>query len=73
MKELSSGFHQLGIKEVTASFGIHQYRFNEDLLDDGIHAADQAMYHSKTNRRNQVTSYRGLILEKSAPSKVSEN
>ncbi len=73
LKELSFRFNQLGIKEVTASLGVHEYRFNEDLLDDGIYAADQAMYHSKTNGRDQVTSYRRLILEKLAPSKVSEN
>ena len=59
---------------MTASLGVHEYRFNEETcFNDGIYAADQAMYHSKTNGRDQVTSYRRLILEKLAPSKVSEN
>lgn len=66
LRELSFKLIDLstGINEVTASFGVYEYRFDEDSLDDGIYAADQAMYQSKINGRDQVTIYSDLLLEK---------
>jgi len=43
---------------ISASFGIYSSNSkNQNNLQDAIKAADQAMYHSKNNGRNQVSIY----------------
>ncbi len=54
------------IDEVTASIGVHEYNFEENSFDDGIYVADQMMYRSKINGRNQVTISSELIFDKTA-------
>ena len=43
--------------QITASFGVYHYHLEEDTLEQGIALADEALYHSKINGRNQVTIY----------------
>lgn len=43
--------------QLTASFGVYHYNCGKDTLDEGIVAADKALYQSKINGRNQVTVY----------------
>lgn len=41
--------------KITLSFGVARYRHNES-MEDFIHRADTALYHSKQNGRNRVTT-----------------
>lgn len=43
--------------QITASFGVYHYHCGKDTLDEGIIAADKALYQSKMNGRDQVTLY----------------
>jgi diguanylate cyclase len=42
---------------VTTSIGVAQLDGEFETIEQFIHAADVALYHSKENRRNQVTAY----------------
>lgn len=42
---------------ITASLGVYEYVHDMISVSEGIHYADQAMYQSKSNGRNQVTTY----------------
>lgn len=42
-------------KNITASFGISQYK-KGDNIDDILNRADNALYKSKNNGRNQVNT-----------------
>lgn len=44
-------------KKVTASFGIYEYDFEDSKLEDGITIADNALYQSKNQGRNQITIF----------------
>ncbi|MDX9786917.1 MAG: GGDEF domain-containing protein [Desulfobacterales bacterium] len=41
--------------KISLSFGVAKYRYDES-MESLIHRADQALYHSKQNGRNRVTS-----------------
>jgi diguanylate cyclase len=41
--------------KITLSFGVARYRYDES-MEDFIHRADEALYRSKKNGRNRVTS-----------------
>ncbi len=45
--------HFEGLKQVTASFGVADYRYGHE-LEEMLHAADGAMYQAKRNGRDQV-------------------
>jgi len=55
LKEVISDFEFDGVGKVTASFGVTQYRKQEDIKDFLIRT-DQALYFSKHNGRNRVSS-----------------
>lgn len=55
--QLSINFTSNIIHEITASLGVYEYVHGMISVSDGIHYADQAMYQSKSNGRNQVTTY----------------
>lgn len=44
---------------VTISLGVTQFKVGEDSLEDAIARADQALYRSKNEGRNRVTSLGG--------------
>jgi diguanylate cyclase (GGDEF)-like protein len=46
--------------QITISIGISNYPFNGNSADELIEAADKALYASKHNGRNKVTSYSSL-------------
>lgn len=43
---------------LSASFGVYEFEHEMVSIAEGIHFADQAMYASKSNGRNRVTTYR---------------
>lgn len=45
------------LSSITASFGVYEYERGSLSVEEGIHFADIAMYHSKTTGRNKVTPY----------------
>ncbi len=45
------------IVQITASFGVASIRSGADKPNDMVEQADQALYHSKENGRNQVTNF----------------
>lgn len=46
---------------LSASFGVYEFEHEMVSMAEGIHFADQAMYASKLNGRNQVTVYSQFI------------
>lgn len=55
--QLSINFTSSIIHQITASLGVYEYVHDMISASEGIHYADQAMYQSKSNGRNQVTTY----------------
>jgi len=51
------------ISTITASFGVACYKTNQETADDLIARTDKALYHAKSNGRNQV------VLETDLPEK----
>lgn len=57
LEQLSFDFFTPSFNKITASFGVYEYNLEKDLLDDGIFAADHALYQSKEKGRNCITIY----------------
>ena len=55
--QLSINFTSNIMNRITASLGVYEYVHDMISVSEGIHYADQAMYQSKSNGRNQVTTY----------------
>ncbi|MDH5547291.1 MAG: GGDEF domain-containing protein [Gammaproteobacteria bacterium] len=69
-------FHKCKKLRITASMGVAQLAPDCDKVEPFIHNADIALYHSKANRRNEVTAYLpGLpdLVGKQFESSVSED
>lgn len=50
-------YHNNTKLSVTTSVGVAQLSTDFESIEQFIHAADMALYHSKENRRNKVTAY----------------
>ena len=60
---------------ITTSIGVAEYSNEFNTIEEFIHASDLALYHSKENRRNQVTAFDAKIhmeVGKQLESKASE-
>lgn len=55
----SQGMRDISGKPITASFGVASLDTGANTLEDLINQADQALYLSKKNGRNQVTAWSG--------------
>lgn len=68
-------FHDNQKIRVTTSIGVAELAAEFENIEQFIHAADLALYHSKENRRNKVTAYDPNVhrdIGKQIESKISE-